>query len=273
MARAIVTLAVGDRCLRPWQRHLLPGWRQWVDRHGYALVVFDQPLDTGPRSQARSPAWQKLLAMAAPELQDYDQALWLDADVLLRPGAPDPLLQHNPQLVAMARDGGSPLAHEPDWFRSAWSQVLTHSLGDAVPPVPAPFSYLDLWGFDARRRPLFNSGVVAFSPARHGPLFRELYHRWSDGGSGALHEMVPLNLELQQRRLLQELDGRFNTLFGVHHAVWRLNPQAVQQWQGLGAGAIDLRAFATHLARSSYFLHFAGAHGLMQQLLEAGPLP
>ncbi len=272
MARVIVTLAVGERCLRPWQRHLRPGWRQWCARHGYGLVVFDQPLDSSPRSQARSPAWQKLLAMAAPELQGYEQALWLDADVMLCPGAPDPLLQHNPELVAMARDGGSPLAPEPGWFRQAWAEILRHSLGDGAPAVPEPLSYLDLWGFDARRRPLFNSGVVAFSPERHSQLFRDIYHRWSDGGEGALHEMVPLNLELQQRQLLQELDGRFNTLFGVHHAVWRVHPEAVQHWQGLAPGALDLRAFAAHVAGRSYFLHFAGAHGLMQQLLEAGPL-
>lgn len=272
MSRAIVTLAVGERCLGPWKRWLEPGWRQWCERHGYSLVVFDRPLDDSLLARSRSPAWQKLLAMAAPELHGFDQALWLDADVLVSPWAADPLAGHDPASVAMARDCGSPLAPEPAWFCQAWSEILMDSLNVGYRTCTQPFSYFDLWGFDARQRTLFNSGVIGFCPGRHGRLFQALYTHWFDGGVGALHEMVPLNLELQQRGLLQELDARFNHLFGVYHAVWRRQPQRVQQWLGLGAQTLALRDFAVAQARSCHFLHFAGAHGLMAQLLEQGPL-
>jgi len=267
MARAIVTLAVGERCYRPWHDHLLPGWQCWCDRHGYQLVVFDHLLDTSAVAQNRSPAWQKLLAMAAPELRPFEQALWIDADVMLCPWAPDPLEECDPNLVGMARDDGSPLASEPLWFRDTWAQILKRSLAEPVPLGSEPFSYYDLWGFNARQRPLYNSGVVAFSPRGHSELFRGLYYRWLDGGSGALYEMIPLNLELNQRQLLQELDGRFNRLFGVYHAVWRTEPDQFQRWRDITEGHLDLVGFADHLYQSSFFVHFAGAHGLMQQLL------
>ena len=273
MSRAIVTLAVGERCFRPWHRYLLPGWRLWCEQHHYALVVFDQLIDTTSVGRSRSPAWQKLLAMSSPELRQFDQVLWLDADVMLTPWAPDPLETHHPALVGMARDDGSPMASQPAWFKSVWSEVLKGSLGSAAPDGPAPFSYFDLWGFNGRQRPLFNTGVIAFSPRDHADLFLSIYNQWSDGGSGALYEMVPINLELQQRRLLQDLDSRYNRLFGVHHAVWRVTPSAYQRWQGIPElDRLDLRRFAEHLAASSFAIHFAGAHGLMDQLLAEAPL-
>ena len=211
--------------------------------------------------------------MSSPELRSFEKVLWLDADVLLSPWAPDPLDAHHPALVGMARDDGSPMASQPAWFKSIWSDVLRGSLGPAAPAGPDPFSYLDLWGFNGRLRPLFNTGVIAFSPYHHADLFRSIYNQWLDGGPGALYEMVPLNLVLQQRGLLQDLDSRYNRLFGVHHAVWRLAPAAYQRWHGKPElERADLRVFATHLVSSSFALHFAGAHGLMEQLLGEGPI-
>jgi hypothetical protein len=274
MARAIVTMAAGERCYKPWRRHLYPGWQQWCERHGFTLVVFEALLDTSDLGRSRSPTWQKLLAMASVELRPFEQVLWLDADVMVCPWAADPLALHDPRQVAMARDDGSPLADQPEWFRRGWAHVLTQSLGAkgiAVPAVSEPFSYLDLWGFDARRRPLFNNGVVAFSPQHHSDLWLHLYHDWPDGGPGALDEMVPMNLELQQRGLLQELDGRFNRLIGVYHALWRIQTARTTEWLGLQAHA-GLNEFAQTLAQSCHLLHFAGAHGLMEHLCASGVL-
>ncbi len=273
MVRAIVTLAVGENCYRPWYNHLRTGWLQWCSNHGYELVVFDNFLDISLRAKNRSPAWQKLLAMSSPEIASFEQVLWLDADVMVGAHAPDPLLGVPLSKVGMARDVGSPLAHEPDWFRRTWSSILLRSLGlNHLSVMNEMFSYLDLWGFDARRRPLWNSGVIAFSPKNHGALFRHIYETWSDGGPGALHEMVPLNLELTQRSLLHEIDPRFNLLFGVHHAVWDVSPIAVQRLHGLGEELVDFESFAVALAQRSFFLHFAGAHRRMERLLSSGCL-
>ena len=277
MNKAIVTLAVGERCYQPWQRLLRPGWQAWCERHHYDLVAFEQPLDSSLRAAARSPAWQKLLAMASPRLRDYQQVLWLDADVFVNPSAPD-LLEHLPAShVAMARDVGSPNAGDPDWFCRCWSSILRRSLLQAqlldanwLHSFPSDlFSYYDLWGFNARRKILYNTGVIAFSPQLHADLFLEIYHRWPDGGPGALYEMIPLNLELAQRRLLVDFPAAFNQLAGVQHAVWQMQPQAVQQLHGLAPSPMVVDQFLDALLASNHFIHFAGAHQLMVRYLSA----
>lgn len=269
--RAVVTLAVGEACYTPWKRWLQPGWERWCKNQGYELVVFDQPLDTSARAQNRSMAWQKLLAMASPQLQHYHQALWLDADVWINHSAADPLDLIPPEQVGMALDCGSPLATEPEWFRASFSQVLAKSLQESLPAsTPQPFSYLDLWGFNSRKRPLYNTGVIGFTPALHAPLFQRIYDQWSDGGPGALHEMIPLNLELQQRRLVNPIQPAFNMLFGVYYVIWQQYPNKMQAWLRWDEQTPTPHQFAQHLANRSHFLHFAGCHSTMQTLFAEG---
>jgi hypothetical protein len=238
------------------------------------MVVFEAFLDTSELARNRSPTWQKLLAMASAELRPFEQVLWIDADVMVCPWAADPFAQHDHRQVAMARDDGSPLADQPEWFRRGWADVLTQSLGAkgiAVPAVTEPFGYLDLWGLDARRRPLFNNGVVAFSPQHHSDLWLHLYYDWHDGGPGTLDEMIPMTLELQQRGLLQELDGRFNRLIGVYLSLWMTQTARTAELLGLQPQA-GLNQFVKVLAQSCHLLHFAGAHGLMEHLFSTGVL-
>ena len=276
MKKALVSLAVGDRCFGPWSRFLNTNWSAWCQRHGYELILFDSLLDTSTLGLQRSPAWQKLLAMSAPSLLDYDMALWLDADVLICPNAEDPIHHANISSVCMSRDVGSPLAYEPNWFKNEWSRVLCNSLlrnhGSSLPPNlfsrPDCFSYYQLWGFNQMSIPLYNTGVILFNPALHSSLFYDVYCRWNDGGPGSLYEMIPLNLELIQRQLIHELPVRFNQLAGVQHAVWSFRPQQVQALHDISpTHVLSLNQFLECLTQSSSFLHFAGAHQLMIDFL------
>lgn len=277
MRKALVSLAVGDRCFGPWSRYLRGNWSAWCDRHGYDLIVFDSLLDNSPRGLQRSPAWQKLLAMSSPLLQEYDTAFWLDADVLICPDAQDPFDLHSPDLISMARDVGSPLAYEPSWFKKRWSCILCDSLqknhGSFIDPLifshPDYFSYLQLWGFSQYTRPLFNTGLIVFTPSLHCTLFSDIYHRWTDGGPGALYEMIPLNLELFQRKLINEIPSSFNQLAGVHHAVWSFYPFQVQQLHQMPfTSKLTVNCFFDGLMKCSSFLHFAGAQQLMINYLQ-----
>ena len=277
MRKALVTLAVGERCQAPWLRFLRPSWLQWCRQHGYELIVFDQALDTSERAGRRSMAWQKLLAMSSPELKEFDRAFWLDADVVINPHAPDPLHESQINKLQMVRDGGSPLSYEPKWFQRCWSHVLLTSLQRNHPDdihdlsrfSKETFSYYDLWGINPNRKVLYNTGFVGFTPQYHSTLFRSIYDRWGDGGPGALHEMIPLNLELIQLNLIQELSIKYNQLAGVHHAVWNLFPQEVQDMHGFGSSNLTPHQLIEGLFAESYFLHFAGAQQLMLKFLQA----
>ena len=276
MRKALVSLAVGDRCFGPWSRYLHANWSAWCNRHGYDLIVFESLLDSSSLGVRRSPAWQKLLAMSSPSLQGYDRALWLDADVLICPDAEDPFQHEMPGLISMARDVGSPLAHEPLWFKNEWSRILScslqHNHHSSIPSSlfsdPEFFSYFALWGINQFSRPLFNTGFIAFSPHLHSSMFADIYHHWPDGGPGALYEMIPVNLELAQRRLIHEIPARFNQLAGVHHAVWSFKPYQVQAMHHMPEQYIlTSNEFLLQLMHVSSFLHFAGAQKLMTDFL------
>lgn len=270
MRKTLVSLCVGNTYVGQLNK-VLPGWKNWCSAHNYDFILFDEPLDVSPLSNSRSFAWQKLLAMSSPKLKSYDQALWLDTDILINPCSPDPLQNSDCNRVFMARDMASPLSFEPTWLKCLWSEILHFSLLRSQPnnsflinsASSNLFSYYDLWGFNARKRILYNTGVIGFSPHYHSSIFELIYSRWYDGGSGALHEMIPLNLELSQRGLISEIDSKFNYLAGVVHAAWNSEPLLIQEWLNLGPQRLSINNFISHLLNSSYFLHFAGAHKLM----------
>ena len=270
MRKALVSLCVGSTYVAQLHK-VMPGWRNWCAAHNYDLILFDEPLDASPLANSRSFAWQKLLAMSSPKLRSYGQALWLDTDILINPCAPNPLLDSDITKVFIARDMASPLSFEPTWLKSLWSNILHFSLLRSQPnnsfllnsTSKHLFSYYDLWGFSARNRVLYNTGVIGFSPLHHASIFEQIYYRWYDGGSGALHEMIPLNLEITQRGLISEIDSKFNYLAGVLHAAWSSEPLLLQEWLNLGPDPLTANNFIKHLFNTSYFLHFAGAHKLM----------
>lgn len=72
--KAIVTFGTGPA------KELLaiaePTFREYADRHGYELLVYDDIPDLRP------PSWFKVRAMIQA-LRDHEEVLWLDADVLI----------------------------------------------------------------------------------------------------------------------------------------------------------------------------------------------
>jgi hypothetical protein len=73
--RALVTFAVG-----PYEQLLevsLPTMTAYAERHGYRLLAEPPALGTRP------PSWMKL-PLLRNALDEFDEVLWLDADVLIR---------------------------------------------------------------------------------------------------------------------------------------------------------------------------------------------
>ena len=126
-----------------------------------------------------------------------------------------------------------------------------------------------LWGVSSIQRPLFNSGVIAFNPSKHQQVFLDVYHLWLDGGLGSLHEMIPLNLVLQQLGLCAELPYLYNQLVGVMYAVFKQNPRRMEQWLGWPKGDSSPFTLINQLKKVPSFLHFAGCHSLMRHYLSS----
>src|SRR5579862_3619446 len=86
---AIVTMVVGDKYYRNFNRYCFKGWKTYADRHDLDLIVIDAPLDGSPRAEVRSIAWQKCLAVSDHAAQRYRQVAWIDADIVINPASPN----------------------------------------------------------------------------------------------------------------------------------------------------------------------------------------
>ena len=74
MKRAIVTFAVGNH--QDLLELAMPGFQDYAGRHGYDLLV--QP----PGEITRAASWHKI-PLLLQALDDYDEALWLDCDIVI----------------------------------------------------------------------------------------------------------------------------------------------------------------------------------------------
>jgi hypothetical protein len=245
-----------------WQQLCAENWTRWADQHGYDVRMFNQPLDHSPKAQGRAPAWQKLLVMASPELKAYDSCLWVDADILIHPQAPDPYLNLDADTWAVTIESGSRFSADSAFIKQHTEQALS----EVAQRQGLPWrGYFETWGFDSHRRPLFNAGVVGYSPSKHHALLLHPYHDWVDGGPGSLAEMLPFNLAVQASGW-QALDGRYNRLILAYSSAWNDNPERTCRELGFQARVTDADQFVEALFQSSYFLHFAGMHNLMARI-------
>lgn len=73
MSSALVTLAVGTH--EELLEIALPSFHQFADRHGYETIVADVECE-------RPPSWHKVPAIRGC-LMEYDEVLWVDADVVI----------------------------------------------------------------------------------------------------------------------------------------------------------------------------------------------
>ncbi|MDA7433316.1 hypothetical protein N8501_01460 [Synechococcus sp. AH-601-N10] len=250
MTKAIVTLATGEY-QELWKAYALPTWQAFCDRQGYELVVFHEPLDTCARAAGRSMAWQKLICHEHPRLQGVDQLIWLDADIVVNPGAPDPLLKADLEKInaCLEFDWGRDAQLAP--IAQAWRDQQCRSFEEQYPGHRFE-GYPQLWGFGEGAGPLINTGFLLFSPHRYGDLLRHVYDHYDDADVMHWGEMVPLSEEIHRAGLFHAMDPRFNMLI-VPFLASLLTGSDQSKMRIMATASIIYRAL-----NNNYFLHFAG---------------
>jgi hypothetical protein len=274
MSCALVTLAIGDRFRANFNRWFRPSWEAWCVRHGHALVVIEQPLDTSARALARSPAWQKLIVHRHPTAACYDRLAWVDADILINPTSPDLFAAAPLSRVAAVDEFATPSreAHRALHKRlyAAWARA-------GIPHVPnlEPADFHAHYGLPAPHPAhVVQTGLYVYSPAAHGTLLERVYHDYEDKGDPSWnYEMRPLSQALQRAELVHWLDPRWNFPWsfyqGVYYPFLQDPPPAAEGmakavyqkvWQHLHARCVQTAAANTH------GLHFVGGSPAYQLL-------
>lgn len=248
--KALVTLAIGSRHFDAWNNVARKGWTAYCERHGYDLIVFDQPLDTSARAAARSPAWQKCLVLGQDRMKDYDRVVWLDSDVLVNPLAPSIVEGVPPEKIGATDELTYPtVAEHQAVVRALVTNPQDLDIGNAE-------LYHTRVGLPGGQRHIIQTGVLVLSPAHHRKLLERVYEDYDDAGPALFYEMRFLSHEIQRQALAHWLDKRFNAL-----VLWLFQANCVRS--GTRPTDAELRFFLTEQYLRNYFLHFAGCLQMM----------
>ena len=257
MKKALITLTT-QHYKETWERTCSASWVKWATKNNYSIIQFKNELDTSDRAKHRSHAWQKLLAMASDEAQEFDYCYWIDADIFINPNSPDPAETIDRSKISVTIETGSPYSQDPLAIKQCWLEAYKASHNDISWDKRG---YFEGWGFDSKNRPLFNTGLVGFSPKKHSSFFEDIYARWEEGGGDTLWgEMIPVNLAIQAKQY-QVLDPRYNRLAFPWSCAW-----SSQKTRGTANALLnateDMNSeddFIRRIFNESYFLHLAGA--------------
>ena len=265
-ARAvIVSVVIGEDYDEMWTKLCAGSWRAYAERWGFDIIVFKGRLD---KTDARSPAWQKLLILALPWMLRYERAIWLDSDVMISVGAPD-ILEHAgpPEKVGLSMEGAR--------LSPAEQQIYLERLHKEAAP---PESWTYLWGnsqssaYAADGLPshdaLFNTGVMVLSPSHHRDLLRSVYDRPQ---ATRLYEQAHLSHALHETGLAHVISPRFN--WGIIELMrLYLHEDVLKDETPEVLGRIVLALMRAEM-RNAYFLHFYGAMNLLKLFMPEPEAP
>lgn len=261
--KALVTLAIGTGLHERWLQSCQPDWQRYAERHGYDLICITEPLDTSALARARSPAWQKCLVLSQSFSGHYERIVWVDADVLINPAAPD-IVAATPAGKVGAVDEYSVPTREQYTTTLAKLYRYWDAIGFPFVRNPTPESFYAAFGFAHGFPQVVQTGVMVLSPAHHRGLLERVYTEYADRGHNWNYEMRPLSYELLKADCVHWLDARFNYTWGIYQALHFPFLMGAKADEHLAACLAEAKA-------RTYFLHFAGDADLMATAVAAPP--
>ena len=265
----MVTMAIGQKWLTTWKTYCEPGWRKYAARCGYSVMCIDAPLDSSERARKRSPSWQKCLVASDRLLSQYDQLIWVDADILINWRTAPPITQGvDPSKVGAVEVYTAPSS-------GIYQQTLSRAYefwGDAAIHNVEPQDVYSRYGLPGKFNQVVHAAVMVFSPQHHRSIFEKVYYEYEEkGGPEWNYELRPLSYELLAAGVMHWLDPRFVQGWfydKVYAYPFLLNPPRrrasllARAWRRFRHGETPqiklTRICATCSFMNSYFLHLSG---------------
>lgn len=270
--KAIVTLAIGTEYLDMFERFCRTNWTKYALKHGYDIIVHTEPLDNSDRARSRNPAWQKCLILSDDRIKNYDQVVWIDADILINPNSPD-ITDNVPINKIGAVDAYSTpskleyyesLKSLYDYYRAQNMEFVDSS---------TPTAYHAAFGLEGDFDVVVQTGVLVCSPSHHRDLFELVYSKYDDkGGAPWNYEMRPLSFEILTRGLEFWLSPKFNMpwiYIRQFYYPFLNNPNLLERKMERYHPRISLKAKCVTVAYlNNYFLHFAGGTAVFMKFVD-----
>jgi hypothetical protein len=277
MKKAIVTLAIGKRYEAIFEQYCRSFWSQYADKHGFDVIVMTKHLDDSARSHSRSPAWQKCLILSQPNVQKYDQVVWVDSDILINPDSPDLTLEVPLDKIGAVDEYATPTKEDHyntlKRLYNSWSQDGKEFVNNLTATA-----FHRNFGLDGEFESAVQTGVMVLSPRYHRELLEYVYHNYEDKGEGSWnYEMRPLSYEIITKHLECWLSPKFNMPWpffkSFMYPFLNAQPSFIERKLrklGLDPQAPLLKECVTTAFLNNYFLHFAGGTTSDMKYVENG---
>lgn len=219
-SKAIVTLALGQKYLKEWQNFCQANWQYYAEKHGYDIICIENPLDISERAGKRSPSWQKCLILSQDWSQNYEQIVWVDADIMISPHAPCIV-----QGVPVSKVGVVDLyaTPTPEIYAKYLADIYEYLMAKNIPFINnrTPQEFYKNYGLNCQFNQVVQAGVMVLSPQYHRHILEKTYFEYEDKGSAQWnYEMRPLSYELIKAKCVKWIDPRFNFLWSIYQYVY-----------------------------------------------------
>ena len=273
---AVTSLIVGAGYISTWARKMLPTWAHYCERHQLDLMVYLTPLDDSEWARNRKLNWQKCLILQTPEIVQYQQVVWLDADIAVN-ARHAPSVFDNCPVEKLGGVGFNALPSQLHLMTSS-SQLTIHelersfeegSIRDLIIKQPGAHRGIaeaveSVKAFQRRKGLPFvtegsiNTGTMVLSPYYHAELFAKIYRTYEDVYA-PISDQFAIPAEAYRAGIVHDIDSRFNV---------EVNGEISAKFPYLmftGRELSDLLFLCLQTSFStSFFLHFAAAQQRME---------
>lgn len=265
--KCLVTLTIGEEFENQWNLYCQKNWQAYADKHGYDLINISEPLDVSQRAQSQ-PAWLKCLILNHPEIQKYDQAVWIDADILINYEDAPCICSFVPiNQIGGVRDYSfsTPILYKRNLKKTYdnWAAKGIKYIDNLTPQL-----FYKNFGIETDIAEVMQTGVIVASPKYHKEIFEKVYYNYEDKGSPQWnYEMRPLSYEIIKSDRVVWLPQEFNIIVSTYLMT---NYEFLMQINSsTSGGSMPYAKECLNTAfKNSYFLHFAGMGFSKMQLID-----
>jgi hypothetical protein len=231
MKNLLVSLAIGEKYINEYNNLFFKSQLNYARKHSYDFKLVKERPD-GTINHPDTISFDKALVFSQDWVMDYDNVIFIDADIFINPNSP-PIHKEiaDTNKIMVVDEYSQPTQHE--------RINVQKKMGWETSAV----DYYDLAGFSIRTNKMINSGVIMMNPNLHGKFMKSIhfkYHLRSINHPRGFHfEQSAIGYEIQKENLADYLDNKFNAVWGIYK---------------ISDPAMSLKDFA----EKNYFIHLAG---------------
>ena len=268
--KVLVTILFGDQFVEHWNKFCKESWNEYAKKNGYDIVLIKRRIDESKIGTSRQVNWQKLLILEAPEVKQYEDIVWVDADIVINAlNSPCIVEANNNDKVGVVKYSD---AYNAELKEGGLARQVSSNASADMRSIDPHISYHERYrmaGLPDDIDDFINAGVLVLKK-HHAELLRYVYDSYKENIWTA-KENLPLSYHLLSTDNVNSIDPRFNKILDieiVHHYPFLVidGIKIPERFLFLSVNAIFV---------NSFFLHFIGGatRPFIQLIIRGGGYP